>query len=369
VSFPVYIALFVAMVVICFKPTLRMVFIVIVTIVLVGSLGEIPGMLIVVFIFDIPVQVILQSGIYRYISTIVVLLPQALVVVLIRVFRTKFVTSISRVTVVVSCIAAIIGFNIAIYYLMLAHDPYSVTATEWGVLVGIIVLVIIVIIIFIRIKQIQKRHTLALAQSQVAAQTKHIQQLMEGHQQIRKMAHNFKHSINMLHFMATENRNADLLAELQRLGGAYSGITIVETGNIMLDAVLSTKREEAQEHGIAVTLKLNVPAGLNITTPLCMLLSNALDNAIEACNLAAQDTEKIIEIEINAPGNSFMCRIRNTLGIMPQEVNGVLQTHKPDKLLHGLGMSSMKQTAEELGGDINWEWDSRFFVLYVSVEL
>ena len=62
--------------------------------------------------------------------------------------------------------------------------------------------------------------------------------------------------------------------------------TLLKTGNVSLDAILSAKIAQAKAEGIAVTVKANIPDKLTISdVELSIIIGNLLDNAIEACCL------------------------------------------------------------------------------------
>jgi len=354
---------------ICFKSTVRKVTIIIVLII--ASTIAVDGITVsvVIAINDITSYELQMRGVYRHQGFFISYILFTATILVARWFRAKdnFMLNIGGAFLV--GIVSLLGLVVTVV-LVLPSTNYSYELQPIQMFAFITMSFIIIVGLIImnnRAKSREKAHALALTQAKAAAQEQHIGQLMESQQQVRKMAHDFKHNVHMLHIMATEGRLPDLLAELERLGGTYSGNTIVDTGNIMLDAVLSAKTEEARDAGIATELKLNLPENANLPLPLCVLLSNALDNAIEACNRAANGVDKVIDLEINVAGGRFMCQLRNTLGETPQEIGGSLATHKKDKLHHGVGMKSMKDTAEELGGSLDFEYDNEFFVLYVSV--
>ena len=77
--------------------------------------------------------------------------------------------------------------------------------------------------------------------------------------------------------------------------------TLLKTGNISLDAILSAKIAQAKAENIVVTIKAVVPDHLAITDlELSILVGNLLDNAIEACRTAEGD--RFIRIYMSMKG-------------------------------------------------------------------
>ena len=95
----------------------------------------------------------------------------------------------------------------------------------------------------------------------------------------------------------TEKLKAKLGAELKRARGMAeargAGIDKENTEtewderyclNTLADTVLKLKADECGKKGISIAINADIPAGLGLSeTELCSLLSNLLDNAIEAC--------------------------------------------------------------------------------------
>ena len=275
-----------------------------------------------------------------------------------------YIGTTSKLTIVL-CLVQIIHFIMVISLLQLPGTDNMTIGWVVGfgaVTVGICSFALTGIII----KRNEETRLLSMVKTQNSAQQKHIKQLMENHKQISKASHDFKHNINMLYALGKEQRIDELLESLSKLGSTYNNPPIVNTGNSMLDTMLSAKQEEAIKLGISFQLKLDVEAEAPyLSMELCVLLSNGLDNAIEACTRAA--SKRIIEMETISGPKMFMCRIRNTLGETPQAQGAFLKTKKPDSHQHGIGLRSMKQTCDELGGDMAFEYDDEFFMVHIAV--
>ena len=195
---------------------------------------------------------------------------------------------------------------------------------------------------------------------------------MSSYEKVRKMSHDFKHQINILHALSAENEHEKLAEYIGSLSEQDASVLVVETGNIMLDAVLSYKKERAEKERIAYRLNLDVQSNLPyISDKICVLLSNALDNAIEACIQIDTDKDatnkRFIDMDLTATETLFMCRIKNSIGKMPQVENDLFKTTKANKTHHGVGMQSMKKTCEELEGDLAYDYDGKEFRLWITL--
>jgi len=226
--------------------------------------------------------------------------------------------------------------------------------------------VLVLVLIENLIRQNEKSRLLILQKFQNETQQNYITGLADNLAEKRLMSHDFRHSIDMIH--ALLGKENELRAYISELSGKKPLTLTLDTGNVMLDAVLTSKKAEAVGNNIDFTLKMDIPQGLpDISVEICTLLSNALDNAIEACGRSSEKC-KFIKVEIRAAGAQFLCRIVNTIGTKPRSDGKFLATSKADKANHGIGLRSMAQTCDKLGGELCFEYDDVQFELQMYIE-
>jgi len=227
--------------------------------------------------------------------------------------------------------------------------------------------VLVVILIESLIRQNEKSRFLILQKLQNETQQRHITQLATNLADKRLMSHDFRYSIEMIQSLFSAGKETELRAYLTELSGSKPTKLTLDTGNVMLDAILTSKKADAVNNDIEFILKMDIPQGLpDMSIEICTLLGNALDNAIEACERSSEK-RKFIKMEISATTTQFLCRIVNTLGAKPEVRGKFLATSKSDKLNHGIGLRSMKQTCDNLGGDLSFEYDNTQFELQIYI--
>ena len=141
--------------------------------------------------------------------------------------------------------------------------------------------------------------------------------------------------------------------------------------NSSLDAILFYKRAMAEEKKIPVVYDIQIPAGLKIDgTDCCVLLGNALDNAIEANEKIEDITDRYIECLILYQKNSLLCKITNPTKEPVEIKNNKILTTKENKKDHGIGLGNIKMVVEKYNGTLNLSCtDNTFelnFMLFVS---
>lgn len=131
-------------------------------------------------------------------------------------------------------------------------------------------------------------------------------------------------------------------------------IRFVHSGNRQVDAIVNNRITRANLLGVQVETVLAVPEELPFgEKDLCSLISNLLDNGIEACaDLAPEDGEKYLRFQIRQAGNYLFLRTENPVaaGKVSPERRLTLKTTKADSTLHGYGTKIIQCIAEKYNG-------------------
>ena len=122
------------------------------------------------------------------------------------------------------------------------------------------------------------------------------------------------------------------------------------TNNVIVDAVLNTKYQEIRDKGIVFVFKINDLSSLNISDEdVVVILSNLLNNAIEACEKCRGD--KIIKLKIVIEDNNAIISVKNTYENAVIYENGEIQTTKIlDTDEHGIGIKNIAETIRKYRG-------------------
>lgn len=135
------------------------------------------------------------------------------------------------------------------------------------------------------------------------------------------------------------------------------------TDNSALDAILADKTIVCINHSIIFSYLLD-GKDFDFVDPvdLYCLLGNAIDNAIEYL-LKIDEENRVLSIRAKKKGNILYIEIENYLEHNLETINGLPQTTKNDKTVHGFGLKSIKYLAEKYGGSIAvMQKDNRFIL-------
>ncbi|MGL5312196.1 MAG: ATP-binding protein [Peptostreptococcaceae bacterium] len=141
------------------------------------------------------------------------------------------------------------------------------------------------------------------------------------------------------------------------------------TGNMILDIVLDEKSGICEEKNISFISKIDSKQIDFIEDiDVCSIYSNAIDNAIEACDKISE-SEKHITIASTYIKNFCIIKIENSKVNEIILKEGKIKTNKNDKLLHGIGIESIKRTVEKYDGEVVIDYSDSSFVLKIMIPL
>lgn len=194
----------------------------------------------------------------------------------------------------------------------------------------------------------RKKTYLKLAEYQTEQSRRHLDEVRSIHAEMRGYKHDFHHHLQTLKGQLEAGETGRALAYIEQLDQELMDVdTLLKTGNISLDAILSAKIAQAKAENIAVAVKACVPDPLTITDlELSILVGNLLDNAIEACRTAKG--ERFIRIYMTMKGTMLYFSMLNSAGEKKTKMGGLFSSHKEG--MHGFGLRRAEAILEEHGG-------------------
>lgn len=204
------------------------------------------------------------------------------------------------------------------------------------------------------------KHTyLKLVEYQTEQSRRHLEEVRSIHREMRGYKHDFHNHLQTLKGYLDAGdveRAREYVLELDE--GLMNVDTLLKTGNVSLDAILSAKLAQAKNENVAVTVKANVPEGLTVSDlELSIIVGNLLDNAIEACSAARG--EKFIRIFIGMKGKMLYFSMLNAAGAKLKKSGALFGTSKSDA--HGFGLRRAEAIIKEHGGWVKYNSEEGAF--------
>lgn len=194
----------------------------------------------------------------------------------------------------------------------------------------------------------RKKTYCKLAEYQTEQSGRHLSEVRSIYREMRGYKHDFHNHLQTLKGQLEAGETERALSYIEQLDGQLIHVdTLLKTGNISLDAILSAKIAQAKESGIAVTVKANVPGELLLSDlELSIVVGNLLDNAIEACGAARG--EKFIRVYMKMKGKMLYFSMINSAGSKKDKKGSLFSSHKEG--FHGFGLRRVAAILTEHGG-------------------
>lgn len=207
-----------------------------------------------------------------------------------------------------------------------------------------------------------------LLAEQVENMTSYYTQLNTRDEEMRRFKHDIKNLLLGLTSMIEKGDTKQTLEYIESMGYVYKVSTkVYDSGNYIADAIFSTKSNIAGEYNIMIDFEGFLPAQKIKDTDMCIFLTNALDNAIEACQEI--QGEKHIQIQSQILQKMWMITITNPINREIKIKNNHVETSKREKELHGYGLLNMKRVVEKYNGHMNVSSENNNFILKASFQL
>lgn len=140
---------------------------------------------------------------------------------------------------------------------------------------------------------------------------------------------------------------------------------IIDSDNILIDSIINCKYTLAQHKDISCRHDVTVPYKFGFSDgDICIILGNALDNAIEAAEKCS--TDRFIKVSINYNKGNLVISIENSFnGYFIKNYHGKLITTKENPNCHGFGLSSIEKAASKYNGLVDISIDNKIFKITV----
>lgn len=224
----------------------------------------------------------------------------------------------------------------------------------------------------------EERNRRVVLEKQVVSMEEHARELERIYSGVRSMKHDMKNQLAVLeNLIGRQDGREEIPGYLEQLGRTLGKLDIpFQTGSTVVDSLLFMKYHEACETFPDICFeaeKLIFPKECRIQpTDLCIILGNALDNAIEACGkpeMGIGREGRFIRLSSRCQQDILLLTVENSFNgeLKIRRGNAFPATTKADSEAHGIGMHNIRTAAERYQGGVSWEADENRFVLTVML--
>lgn len=213
--------------------------------------------------------------------------------------------------------------------------------------------------------QTRQEQEIALLGQQMDIQSGNIMALEKSYRAQRQATHEFQHHLQTISNLldATHNENAReyidnlLVTQTER-------IFCIQSGHPILDALLNQKYQVARESNIDMQFQVNDLSKVSVPNEmLVVLLSNLLDNAIEACRKL--HTERVILCRLIHEDELFLSVQNSSPPVVITD--GTIQTTKEPKEEHGFGLANICRILDQLGAEYTFSYENGAFQFVAEI--
>ena len=201
----------------------------------------------------------------------------------------------------------------------------------------------------------------------LSTQLKHFEQHYEtldsSVQLIREHIHDWRNHLLAMNGLSKSGNFAELTDYISGLSGADKLKSVAITGNPAIDSVINALKIKSTHAGIRVDIKTHLIHEIEIITAnLCVLISNAVDNAFEACE-KIEGEDRFINMVIIADKLHVHFEISNSIRDIPKQSGGRFVTGKSNKSMHGIGLQSIERIVDRHNGHLKIDVKKGLFML------
>lgn len=180
--------------------------------------------------------------------------------------------------------------------------------------------------------------------------------------------HDMRHHLSMISSLLAANRTEQAAEYIYKISGEIENIAPCRyCENDTVNLLLGSFQEKAEERGIIMDIKATLPAQLCLNdTELCVILSNGLENALNAVASLPEGGDRKISLYIGSNRNKLLIEIRNpyTGDVILQ--NGVPVAQDPEQ---HYGCRSILSVVQRRNGICTFDAKEGVFLLQIAIPL
>lgn len=210
----------------------------------------------------------------------------------------------------------------------------------------------------------QTRNNLKL---QVGQSVREIEALRTSQQQTRAYRHDLRHHLQYISACIENGRGEQAQEYIQSICSEIEASKVTTyCENEAANLIFSSFAGRAESCGVLLNIQAHIPQLISVAeTDLCVLLSNALENALRACRrMKAENGPAYIEVTAREKNGHLFLQFVNPCPEGIQFENGLPVTHAEG---HGIGVRSICAIVEKYKGLSDFSVQDGRFILRVSL--
>lgn len=228
------------------------------------------------------------------------------------------------------------------------------------------------IVVFYLINDIVERemkmHENKVFQIQAKNQLEMYKSISENFDNLKRKTHEYKNQISCIESLLDKKQYSKLEEYVKKIYGSLNNEPdAINTNNVIINAILNTKYQEADAKGIVFAFRVNDLSELKIKDEdVVTILANLLNNAIEACETC--EDKKIIKLKFVKEEDMIIIAVKNTYNYDVVYENGEIKSTKTSSVEeHGVGIKNVLKIIEKYGGSYVIEDKNKEFFFSIII--
>lgn len=215
-----------------------------------------------------------------------------------------------------------------------------------------------------------KLHEKEMLELQVKNQIQMYRSVSENFDIQKRKSHEFKNQILCIEALLKDkeyDRAVDYVSKISK--GFFKERNAINTNQVVVNAILNTKYEEAINKHIVFVFKVNDLSNIKMEDEdLVVILANLLNNAIEACENCIG--KKVIKFKFMMEEQMIILSVKNTCNQMIIYHNNEIATTKMiNQDEHGVGIKNIIRIVEKYNGEYVIQNDEDQFYFSIIIPL
>lgn len=227
------------------------------------------------------------------------------------------------------------------------------------------------IVVWLVLESNQKKYYLeqnALKEEMIRIQQDYYKTIYEKDKEMRSFRHDVASQLGLLKIMLERGEVEKAKEQLESIHQEFEQAFFqkIHVGDEILDAILSMMNQRASQMGIRLEVHGKIESVKQYDTyELCTIFSNAIKNALEACE--EMESKGPVLVKILGKSQKLYCIFEN--GATEEMYNKILkqETTKTDINNHGYGVGNIQRAVKSLGGELEYHYKEGKITLEIFI--
>jgi signal transduction histidine kinase len=219
-------------------------------------------------------------------------------------------------------------------------------------------------------KTISLQYNYKIVENQIELQRQNYRMLSEGMEKLYALKHDVRHHISAIETMIAQQKYKEAMEYIEQFNQNELTKTIpVLCSNYAADSIIKYYMSLAISKNIDFETDLTIPEAIGINSlDLCVILGNALENAVEACEKLNAARDKNIMVTSKIVKNHIVLVITNSYNGEIATSGDVIKSAKSGPG-HGIGLSSIRQTVNKYNGNLDIKYTPDTFEVAIIMSI